>query len=64
MKSRFTPALCEYLEGLGLSVDFHQSIQLDGKITLELSIKNLDPEDADDYQKEMEENSKTVCTNG
>lgn len=70
MKPRFTPALCEFLEGNGWEIVIHES----GDSTIrkdkqEIQVIQIIPigipeEDIQDHIKEMLKLAKTECTNG
>ena len=64
MKPRFTPALCEWLEGQGFDIEITENTQVNGKVGIDITIRNLDEKDADSYAKEMRKLAKTECTNG
>ena len=71
MKARFTPALCEYLEGQGFDIKiesmnddpFPDSIKRSTN-RIFISILNIKEKDVPDYIKEMLDLAKTECTNG
>lgn len=64
MTPRFTPALCEWLEGQGFDIVSRQEMQVDGKISIDITIQDLDRKSADSYLKEIKKLSKMECTNG
>lgn len=68
LKPRFTPALCSYLEGMGLDINISrtQDHTLPGEpVVITISILNIsDEESIRTYIKEMKKLSKEVCTNG
>lgn len=68
MKPQFTPALCSYLEGMGLDINISrtQDHTLPGEpVVITISILNIpDEESLQSYMKEMKKLSREVCKNG
>lgn len=70
MKPRFTPTLCEYLEGQGFDIVIQQSgdstIRKDNKEieVIQIVLTKIPEKDIPNYIKEMTALAKTECTNG
>lgn len=67
MKPRFTPALCNYLEGNGWNIRIEKILNGETKpedAEIHIIIEDLPKDDLDAFMKEMEKEATTVCTNG
>lgn len=67
MRSRFTPALSEFLDGNGWNIRVEKIFngeKIGTTSEIHIIIEDLPVEDQDSFIKEIKELSKLECTNG